>query len=198
MKNLRKGLLLLLLFCLFLSVTVIGASAATTVAGGKCGQNVTWSLDSAGTLTISGTGRMDDFYSKFVGMSEIDMVPWKDYRESVYKVVIQPGVTYIGALSFFDCDEATSVTIPKTVTHIGESAFNGCSAIFDITIPNKVTTIGQYAFYGTNISEITLPDSVKSISGTAFENCSYATIVCSEGSYAHQYAQANGLRVKLQ
>ena len=48
------------------------------------------------------------------------------------------------------------VTIPKTVTYnditynvisIGESAFYGCSDVTSITIPNSVTSIGNYAFY---------------------------------------------------
>lgn len=34
------------------------ADGANTVASGTCGDNLTWTLDSAGTLTISGTGEM--------------------------------------------------------------------------------------------------------------------------------------------
>ena len=39
-----------------------GSAGAATVASGNCGRNgsnVTWSLDSSGTLTISGTGEME-------------------------------------------------------------------------------------------------------------------------------------------
>jgi outer membrane protease len=28
---------------------------------GKCGENLTWTLDDAGTLTISGTGKMTNY-----------------------------------------------------------------------------------------------------------------------------------------
>ncbi len=36
------------------------SSAAATVKSGTCGTNLTWTLDSNGTLTISGTGNMKD------------------------------------------------------------------------------------------------------------------------------------------
>ena len=35
--------------------------SADTVAEGECGTSATWTLDSEGTLTISGTGDMDNF-----------------------------------------------------------------------------------------------------------------------------------------
>ena len=49
----------------------ITASAAET--SGSCGENLTWTLDTAGTLTISGEGEMDDGQ------------PWKDYKEEYVK-----------------------------------------------------------------------------------------------------------------
>ena len=38
--------------------------AATVVDSGACGDNATWSLDSSGTLTISGTGEIYDGYGE--------------------------------------------------------------------------------------------------------------------------------------
>ena len=45
--------------------------------------------------------------------------------------------------------------------------------IFDnnINIPNSVTNIGRYAFRGTNISKITIPNSVKRIEYETFSYC---------------------------
>ena len=37
------------------------ARAAEVVDSGDCGTNVTWALDSTGTLTISGSGEMHDY-----------------------------------------------------------------------------------------------------------------------------------------
>ena len=46
---------LLLCFAVALSVSVRAASSE------MCGINVSWTLDDAGTLTISGTGKMTDY-----------------------------------------------------------------------------------------------------------------------------------------
>ena len=56
----------------------------------------------------------------------------------------------------------TDLVIPKMiedlpVTAIKDNAFNGCSQITSITVPNSVTTIGGNAFKGTNPTKITLP-----------------------------------------
>ena len=49
-----------------------------------------------------------------------------------------------------------------------------------------MTSIGKYAFLNHySFKRITIPDSVRSISNDAFENCDKdVVIVCSAGSYA--------------
>ena len=70
---------LLSLFIAFVMVlTLIPAATVTahaeTVASGECGDNLTWTLDDQGTLTISGTGKMWDWYINFL-----------DYHEPAYE-----------------------------------------------------------------------------------------------------------------
>ena len=58
---------LILVLTLVLSVGSVSAAEPTIVDSGNCGKdgsNVTWTLDSAGLLTISGTGEMADYESK--------------------------------------------------------------------------------------------------------------------------------------
>ena len=112
--------------------TLIVAICATTLAwaddSGSCGSNVTYTyVESTGTLTISGTGAMEDFtsYSK---------VPWNAYRSSIKKVVINNGVTSIGEKAFYLCTGLTSITIPNSVTSIGEWAFSGCTGLTSMTV----------------------------------------------------------------
>ena len=58
------------------------------------------------------------------------------------------------------------------VTSIVKDAFYG-SNIVSITIPDSVTSIGGRAFYNcSSLTSITIPDSVTSIGGDAFSNCS--------------------------
>ena len=133
----KIGLFLALAIFLF-SMLICTAHAAQS---GSCGNNLTYSLDSQGTLTISGTGSMYNW-------SSYSSVPWYPERGSIKSVVISNGVTSIGAKAFYDCDSLTSITIPDSVTSIGYDAFYGCSSLTSITISDGVTSIGSYAFYG--------------------------------------------------
>ncbi|HAG13569.1 MAG TPA: hypothetical protein DCG49_06870, partial [Ruminococcus sp.] len=114
--------------------------AAETVDSGTCGENLTWTLDDAGTLTISGTGEMTNWRSS-------NSMPWYDKRESIKNIVIKDGVTGIGDYAFND-NYLISVTIPDSVTSIGKNAFKYCTRMSSITIPDSVTIIGNSVFSG--------------------------------------------------
>ena len=167
----------------------ISASAETTTEPQVwIEDNLTWTLTADGTLTISGEGAMKDYNS--------DDNPSPVYNNSdVKKIVIEDGVTSIGAYAFYDCSSLTSITIPSIVTSIGNSAFDGCRSLKSITIPdsvtsignsafeacnslssitlsNNITSIGNWAFHGCHLTSITIPDSVTSIGAMAFHSCS--------------------------
>ena len=100
----------------------------------------------------------------------------------------------------FDCksDAAGSLTIPSTyndipVTSIGEKAFADCSELTSVTIPDSVTSIEDRAFAEcSELTSVTIPVLVTSIGASAFTNCSSLTSVtipaCVEtvGDYAFQ------------
>ena len=124
-----------------------------------------WTLDNNGTLTISGTGAMEDYYWS-------DETPWHEQRESITKVIIKAGVTTIGDSAFSRCFNLTSLTIPDSVTFIGNSAFSGCIRLMNVTIPDSVTTIGEWAFSNCNsLTSLTIPDSVATIGEGVFCSC---------------------------
>ena len=160
-------------------VSVVDFSAYASVKTGKCGDNVTYSLDTeTGVLTISGTGNMRDYTVKQYN-SYIFRNTFLDSNDQyVKKLIIDFGVTSIGEYSFYNCTRLESVTIPDSVTSIGSCAFSGCTSLTSVIIPNSVTSIGWYAFSGcTNLTSITIPDSVTSIGSYAFEDCTSLTSV---------------------
>ena len=136
-------------------------AAKGAVDSGTCGENVTWTLDENGTLTISGTGEMEDY--------EQSSYPFM--YDDVKTVIIKNGVTSIGDWVFIYCRSMTRVEIPQSVTRIGTGAFCCCSSLKTITLPANVTSIGDYAFESCPLSSITIPDAVTSIGAGVFENC---------------------------
>ena len=172
--KLKRICFALICLCLFSAMLLLCTSAAedTTeiVDSGNCGKNVTWTLDSEGTLTIDGNGNMY-LYGSNGG-------PWYSRRNSVRSVVVKQGVTSIGDWAFYGCSSLTSITIPNSVTSIGNGAFLNCISLTSITIPNSATSIGESAFSGcSSLTGITIPDGVTSIGRFAFYGCSSLTSI---------------------
>lgn len=93
---------------------------------------------------------------------------YKNQTEIVY-VVIQDGVTEIGAGAFQGCTGLTDVSFNE-VTSIGECAFQDCSKLNTISL-DKVTSIGECAFKGClDLTDIELL-RVKTIGNSAFQGC---------------------------
>ena len=130
----------------------------------------TVTLDSEGTLTVSGTGAMADE----------DLPPWEEKSDDVKKIVIEDGVTAIGSLAFSDFREATSVQIGKDVARIGGGAFYDCTSLSgELALPNGLTAIGSYAFCQCqNLSgELLLPNGLTTVEMYAFFGCKNFTKV---------------------
>ena len=178
---------------LFLSLTMLlsltagldFSAYADTLTTGKCGKNVTYSFDSdTGTLTISGTGDMYNYYFD-------DSVFYNN--KNIKVVIIEKGVTNIGNYAFCSCTSLTSITIPGSVTSIGGSAFYYCTSLTSITIPDSVISIGNDAFWNcTSLASVTIPDSVTSIGRAAFSDCTRLTSINVEKNNIN-YSSVNGV-----
>ena len=117
----KKVISLFLSLAMLLSiVSVVDFSAYADVQTGSCGDNVTYSLDtSTGVLTISGTGKMKDYFGR---THESNHSPFY-YNSYIKSIIIENSVTSIGDDAFYGCTSLTSVTIPYSVTSIGYDAF---------------------------------------------------------------------------
>lgn len=141
----RKFLGIFMAFLLLGIFYPVAVSAAQNGTCGANGDNLTWVLDDNGKLTISGTGRMQDY--PYGG--EPDKGPWLLCDEEIKNVVIEEGVENVGLRAFYQCETLETVELPSTLTEIGGAAFFYCGDSFtSITIPAGVNSIEQSALSG--------------------------------------------------
>ena len=176
-----------LLAAALLLALAVPVMAVDIVANGNCGDDLTWTLDSAGKLTISGTGEMWDFAPYGSKGGDIIYAPWNLYfrEDNPYPnptAVIQPGVTSVGDYAF-EAPTLTSVTIPASVTRIGAASLSGAMNIqvasgnpvysdVDGVLFSRDETV-LYAYPGGRDADAyTVPDGVTRIGDAAFK-CGY-------------------------
>ena len=94
-KNFKFCTRIVNLLCAFMPVIAVAETSGT------CGDNVTWTLDQNGTLTISGAGDMENsaFYN----------------NNNIKSVIIENGVPSLGDSDFMGCQELTSIIMPDSI-----------------------------------------------------------------------------------
>ena len=147
---------------------------------GKCG-DLSWTLDAAGTLRISGWGDMDRY-----SFGSLSQIPWRACANSIVRVEVQTGAQNIGDYAFYGCGALESVTIPGNVEEIGACAFAMCRSLREIEIPEGVRSLGDNAFYSCDALErVSLPASLTEIGESALNECAgLREIRVAEGSKA--------------
>lgn len=159
----------------------------TTVDSGFCGadeggENLKWTLDNNGVLTISGSGAMKDY-----PRDENQRPDWYlNHKDSIRSVVLDNRITHIGNYAFDKCTNIESVrytrytgnagvALPESVTTIGVHAFSDTGVTGTLKLPEHLTEIDSSAFYHCRKlnGELKLPDTVKEIGGFAFHSCGF-------------------------
>lgn len=127
------------------------------------GNNITYTLNTDGVLTISGKGEMADYY--------LTDSPWNSQKSKVKSVVIEGEFTNIGSGAFSHAENLTNVKILCDIKSIDDYAFNNCFNLSSIELPESVTHIGNYAFSGCKFAAVDLPHNLKSIGESSFGFC---------------------------
>jgi len=167
----KKHLSLLLALCLLLTLVPVKAEAAV-IDGGTFDDNLQWSLDDQGTLTISGSGGIYSYSSA---------APWSMYREDIVLVIIEEGVTSIGDSAFANCVNLLEVWLPESLEKMGFNVFEGCNSLQGLIIPPKVKEMTNTFQDSTNLQYIVFTghapnmnfSSLRGIGGMVFYPINY-------------------------
>ena len=166
----KRCISIALVFVLVVSMLPIEAKAAMS---GTCGDNLTWSLDGSGTLTISGTGKMNNYVavdSNQDGINDATNAPW--FGLSFNRLVIKEGATCVTMYSFAYNDTLETAILPDSLKTVNGYSFYQCTALQSIIIPNYATYIGKNAFaHCTALSSVQISANISEIDEGAFENC---------------------------
>lgn len=140
----------------------------------QCGKTAYWEVKD-GTLTISGTGAVDNYDSA-------KQRPWNESNSEISKVVVEDGITSVGDFAFYGMTNLAEVVLTDSVTSIGTYAFKNCSSLKEITLPKGLTEIKESAFYGcAKLSSIVIPENVTKIGDYAFSRCTALKTISFKG-----------------
>ena len=144
---------------------------------GICGDNLTWILTPDNILTIRGTGPMYDYGDD----SYIPDAPFWLQEDTEYypeTVIIEEGVTSIGAYAFYQNGVVSTISLPDSLAAIGEYAFYSCTGLKEVDLPENLVEVGKSAFYNCiALTSAELPDSWTTIPDKMFGGCKNLTTI---------------------
>lgn len=175
----RRLILLMLTLCLLLSGVPAAFATETTEAteaateetrpADSCGDSLTWSFYE-GTLTVTGTGAMDDMSGG---------APWGDYKDDITTLVLSGGVTTVGAEAFADCDNLVTINFGASLREIDTGAFRNCDGLTSIRLPASFRRFGKECFQNTSkLTEVHCEGGMPSFNGNCLWNGNYVTVYC--------------------
>ena len=134
-----------------------------------CGENLTWSYN-GGTLTVTGTGAMDDMSGG---------APWAAHKDEITTVILSGGVTTVGAEAFKDCGGITAIDFGESLREIGTRAFQNCDGLKKIYLPASFKKFGEECFSGCdNLTEVYCQGGMPSFKANCLWNGNTVIVYC--------------------
>lgn len=153
-----------ILICVFCLCGILFSEEVQADVSGECGLDVSWELID-GKLSISGSGSMNNF-------TEQEMAPWYNNRNDIISIYVEDGITDIGKLSFYGCENLEYIQLPDSIKKINDYAFSGCKKLSAVYLSDKLKVIGDYAFESCqSLSTIILPKNLTELGYHAFYRC---------------------------
>lgn len=159
---------------------------------GQLTDSISWEY-SNGTMLIAGSGAMPDYetYNKqpwYKSETGVKLLP------KIEKLIVEKGITRIGAYTFFGAENLKNVIIEGTgLRSVGKHAFQN-TGITEIELKEGTKSVENYAFAGCgNLKRAYIPESLNQFGVSVFEDCSKVSIYGTAGSGAEKFAKQNDL-----
>lgn len=163
LKRITAGLIALSLVCSAspfsvydntISISHAEDSAGKAAAEFNCGKYVKLTLEN-GVARVS----LKDASAEIKGAVWIynydeEKAPWDSVKEDIETLIIDEGVTDIGANAFEGCENLKNLVLPSTLKSIRFCTFQYCYALKSVTIPSSVEQIADGAFLNTGIEKL--------------------------------------------
>ena len=138
-----------------------------------------------GKMTVFGSGAMPD---------SPEEVPWTAHKAKVEMLVIDNGVTSVGAHTFSAHSALTDIQLSDTVRTIGAGAFEECTGLEVLTLPQAVESLGSEAFLNcSSLMGVLVLNPRLEIGTDAFKGCPSLVFTGKKGSTAEAYAKSAGI-----
>lgn len=148
----------------------------------------------------------DEAFSKCESLSlctlpnQLQQIGSYAFSDTKLRINQLPSTVYrTGEGVFYNCKQILSFQWTNQIKQIPPRMFMGCENLKKIVIGEQIEMIGAYAFAGcSSLSPLWVPDSVQMIGEHAFQGVSDDFILlCSQGSYAEQYARTAKMKYQL-
>lgn len=98
------------------------------------------------------------------------------YKTAITAIELPASCKTLSMYAFEECKQLANITLPEGIVELPMGLFQNCTALSAVTIPESVTTIMGAAFQNTGLTAINFPKNVCEIKANAFNDVALTTI----------------------
>ena len=140
----------------------------------QMGDNVWFTFDdSTGTVTISGTGDMWDYYEDGWDAKKEHKNPLIDKNRVIKHIIISDNITSVSDYLLYNSSnyDIQSLSLGNDIKKIGAYAFAYCNNLSSVILPDKLAEIGKNSFENAGIKNLTIPQNMEIWGKGSFSGC---------------------------